>query len=323
MPKKIGIVTSHPNVFKNYFPTLAEPTLVPSELSFTPDDQLVINELRIHGFDVVPVIWGVDATLLRDHDLLIVRSPWDYMDTPANCTAFMTWLSAVEKSGVKILNTPALMHWLLDKHYLLDLNDQGIDIVPTQYLKSGTVFNLAKHFHAHRAFVMKPCISAAGLGLYYIKSLVDAKLYQKEITQRLSTCDYMLQAFVPEIRTKGEWSLVFLGGKYSHGLHKKPAKNSIFVHAERGGSLNLDVVPPQPVLDFATQAYSRIKPAFEKATGHICHEKDILYMRLDIIDTLYGPVLMECEGVEPELFFRASPESVAQFCKSVILAIQT
>jgi len=321
MSKKIGIVTSHPDIFKNYFPTLAEPTFIPSEPSFTPDDQLAINALRALGYVVEPVIWGEEITKSSGYDLLIVRSPWDYMNTPETSAAFMRWILKVESIDIKILNSPALMHWLLDKHYLRDLENQGIDVIPTNYLKAGTTFNLAAHFDKQRAFVLKPCVSAGGKGLYYIKSLVDAKLYQKSFSQYLQTCDFMLQTYIPEIRTKGEWSLVFIGGEYSHSLHKKPAKNSILVHAERGGLLDLNAQPEKHIIEFAYQAYARIIPAFQEATHLTCHPHDILYLRLDIIDTAYGPVLIECEGVEPELFFRAKPESVLQFSSAVTRAM--
>jgi hypothetical protein len=42
-----------------------------------------------------------------------------------------------------------------------------------------------------------------------------------------------------------------------------------------------------------------------------------LYLRIDIIETAAGALLSECEGVEPELFFRARPESVALFASFI------
>ena len=40
-----------------------------------------------------------------------------------------------------------------------------------------------------------------------------------------------------------------------------------------------------------------------------------LYLRIDLIETPTGGLLSECEGVEPELFFRAHSESVIRFAK--------
>ena len=38
-----------------------------------------------------------------------------------------------------------------------------------------------------------------------------------------------------------------------------------------------------------------------------------LYLRIDVIESGDGPLLSECEGVEPELFFRACPGSEQRF----------
>ena len=40
-------------------------------------------------------------------------------------------------------------------------------------------------------------------------------------------------------------------------------------------------------------------------------------MRIDVIETANGPVLVECEGVEPELFFRAQAGSEALFREAI------
>jgi hypothetical protein len=43
-----------------------------------------------------------------------------------------------------------------------------------------------------------------------------------------------------------------------------------------------------------------------------------LYLRIDILETGGGPRVSECEGVEPELFFRARPGSERRFCELVL-----
>jgi hypothetical protein len=47
----------------------------------------------------------------------------------------------------------------------------------------------------------------------------------------------------PEMRSAGEWSLVYLGGEYSHALHKRLPPGTILCHAERGGSLAFTPAP--------------------------------------------------------------------------------
>ena len=96
-----------------------------------------------------------------------------------------------------------------------------------------------------------------------------------------------------------------LGGEYSHGVHKLPARGQIMVHAERGGSLRF-ADPPASVRALADQAAAAVPQAFAKRAGHSCRMP--LYLRIDVIETSTAELLSECEGVEPELFFRAPRE---------------
>ena len=58
---RIGIVTCGANKLADYYPTVAEPEFVPTEPPFTPDDQLLVDELRRRGHQVSAVVWGVDT----------------------------------------------------------------------------------------------------------------------------------------------------------------------------------------------------------------------------------------------------------------------
>lgn len=316
---KIGFVTSDPSKLAYYFPTQAEPLLVPTELPFTPDDQLAVDALRQAGHTVLPVIWGKPIQTLNDYDLVIIRSPWDYMESNESIKHFFNWITELASAGINIANPCQLMQWLLDKHYLADLSRQGIATIPTTYLKYSTNIDLSAMFREKGQYILKPCISNAGVGLYHIASLADAEQYQNEMDHALSTQSYMLQDFIPEIKTQGEWSLIYIGGKYSHAIHKLPAQNEIMCHAERGGTLCFGVEPPDRVIDFANRVFSKIPDAFTASTNVKIYPEDILYLRLDIIETPSTPVLVECEGVEPELFFRAKPSSVNDFVRAVCL----
>ena len=78
----IKFITCKESILKQYFPTASEPNFIPCELPFTPDDQLAVNALRDLGANVKAVTWGEkNIQELRNSDLLVMRSPWDYMDT--------------------------------------------------------------------------------------------------------------------------------------------------------------------------------------------------------------------------------------------------
>lgn len=312
----IGWVTCAAEVLKNFFPTSAEPNFIPSEPSFTPDDQIAVDILRSAGHHIGAIIWGTALHTLPTLDLLIIRSPWDYMQQQ-NHHLFFCWLKTLQQLQIPIANPINFMQWLLDKHYLQDLQAHAINVIPTIYLPKGTNLDLRAYFFTQGSFILKPCIAAAGVGLYFIQNEQDAISYQVEVNEQLQQQDYMLQEFITDITEQGEWSCIFLGGKYSHAIHKKPAIDSIFVHAERGGSLTFTQPPPLAVVEFAQQTYQKLFTIFKNVTGESYQQNLLLYLRLDIINTQQGPVLIECEGVEPELFFRAHPPAAQQFCKAV------
>jgi hypothetical protein len=240
---RIGIVTSPAEKLSDYFPTAAEPGLIPVEPPFAPDDQLAVDELRRAGLAVEPVVWGCPVHLLRRYDLVIVRSPWDYTDTPELRERFVAWLGQLRVAGVPTENPPGLMLWLIDKRYLLDLEAAGVATVPTEVVEQGARVCLAERFDRSGPLVVKPALAAAGVGLQLIASRREACSFQGAFDDLCDRAASLVQPFVSQIRTAGEWSLVYLGGAYSHALHKKPAPGAILCHAERGGSLAFTAPP--------------------------------------------------------------------------------
>ena len=200
----------------------------------------------------------------------------------------------------------------MDQRYLLDFAAVGVSIVPTQLIPVGESFELETFVEQHVAAVIKPAVSAAGAGLEFLPDRQTAQAFQQEFTERCQRGAQLVQPFLPEIQTNGEWSLVYLGGDYSHGVHKLPARGQILVHAERGGSLRF-AGPPVVVRQLGDQAAAAVPGAFANRGDRSCRMP--LYLRIDVIETASGGLLSECEGVEPELFFRARPGSAARFAE--------
>lgn len=288
---------------------------MPTEPPFTPDDHLLVDELRRRGHQVTAVVWGSDTSRLAERfDRIIIRSPWDYMDSDELRQGFLRWLEALAATGVPVENDPQVMLWLMDKHYLLDFAAVGVPIVPTQLIPSGGSFDLETFVERHVAAVIKPAVSAAGAGLEFLPDRQTARSFQQEFAGRCQRGAQLVQPFLPEIQTNGEWSLVYLGGDYSHGVHKLPGRGQIMVHAERGGSLRF-ADPPALVRQMGDRAAAAVPRAFANRGNRSCRMP--LYLRIDIIETASGALLSECEGVEPELFFRARPGSAARFAELV------
>ena len=313
--QRIGVVTSRPEKLADYFPTAAEPDFIPTEPPFTPDDQLLVDELRRRGHRVSAIVWGADTSQLTDRfDRIIVRSPWDYMDSDELRRGFLRWLENLSATGLCVENELPVMLWLMDKRYLLDFAAVGVPIVPTQLIPAGGSFALEAFVERHGAAVIKPAVSAAGAGLEFLPDCQTARSFQHEFTGRCQRGAQLVQPFLPEIQTNGEWSLVYFGGDYSHGVHKLPGRGQIMVHAERGGSLRF-ADPPAVVRQMGNRAAAAVPQAFAKRGDRSCRMP--LYLRIDIIETAGGGLLSDCEGVEPELFFRARLGSATRFAELV------
>jgi hypothetical protein len=314
------MVSSHPDRFSSFYPTAAEPEFVPTEPSITPDDQILVDELRRRGHQVAAVVWGCLVEDLRNQfDLLVVRSTWDYMDSAESRRQFLTWLSALEQAGVVVENNPRIMLWLMDKKYLLDFASVGVPIVPTHVVGAGESLSLVEHFDRHGPLIVKPAVSAGGAGLILLQSRDEASAFQDEFVTRCRTGSQLVQPFLPEICDRGEWSLVYLDGRYSHAVHKLPAAGNILVQAEQGGSLRFDD-PPSAARTLTDLVVDRCHAAISKTRPNAKLLQDAfppLYLRIDVIETAAGTVLSECEGVEPELFFRARPGSEQLCCEAI------
>ena len=310
-PQRIGIVTCCAEKLPDYFPTAAEPEFVPPEPPFTPDDQLLVDELRRRGHQVSAVVWGTDTSeLAARYDRLLIRSPWDYMDSDEQRRGFLGWLEKLAGTGVPVENELQVMLWLMDKRYLLDFAAAGVPIVPTQVVAVGETLDLETFARQHGGIIVKPAISAAGAGLEFLPDIPAARLFQQEFNNRCQRGVQLVQPFLPEIQTNGEWSLVYFRGEYSHGVHKCPARGQIMVHAERGGSLRF-AEPPPVVRQQGDRVAAAVPQAFAAHSGQRCQMP--LYLRIDVIETATGGLVSECEGVEPELFFRSRPGSAAHF----------
>lgn len=309
---RIGVVTCEAAKLRDYFPTAAEPGLVPMEPPFTPDDQILVDELRRHGHEVRPVFWGCDiGALVGSLDRLLIRSPWDYMDSEALRERFMQWIAELDQTSLRVDNHPRLMAWLTDKRYLKDLEAVGVPIVPTRIVAPREPVRLADVFASDGPLIVKPSVSAAGAGLVYLPTRIAAEMFQTDFDKHSRRQWYLVQRFLPQIQSAGEWSLIYLGGAYSHAVHKLPGPGQILVHAEKGGSLQF-ADPPATVRAAGDQVMVHLAEAYAgRYEGEVILPP--LYLRLDLIELDTEPLLSECEGVEPELFFRACPGCERRF----------
>lgn len=278
----------------------------PSERNnfFTHDDQLACDFLQAQGMEVKPVTWGSDIRELiaQQFDLFVIRSPWDYFDSNEKTHDFLFWLGALSETGAVIANSYEVVKWNIDKHYLQDLSNRKLPVIPMTFLeKEDALSKLSSAMNDYGPIVIKPCISAAAKDTFVLKnsqdlkSLLEGKFSRGITFEKLREGrDFIIQPFLEKIE-EGEWSCVFFLGEYSHSVLKIPQKGSWLVQDELGGSV-LSIDAPANIKCLAQSILAELQIFLNE----ILQYGKLLYARIDIMP---GNYLGEVELIEPELFF--------------------
>jgi glutathione synthase/RimK-type ligase-like ATP-grasp enzyme len=183
-------------------------------------DDHVRRALQSRGVAVEARAWNDPAASFGGFGVVLLRSNWDYHLDP---DAFLAWLDRLDAAGLTVWNQPALVRWNLSKRYLLDLAAAGVPVVPTALL-DGNPDALAALLveRGWTTAVVKPAVSASAHGAVLVP-LADAPRVAAAIASGEIRSPVLVQPFVEEIRTRGEWSLVFIDGRFTHGIVKHPA----------------------------------------------------------------------------------------------------
>jgi glutathione synthase/RimK-type ligase-like ATP-grasp enzyme len=266
-----------------------------------PDDVGLAEALVRRGWQVQAAPWNGPFAPFAAAELVVVRSAWDYHHAGAS---FAEWLERLERVDGTVINPPRLMRWNLDKGYLIELAQSGAPVVPTRLARPhGDAFAVAMRELGVDEAVVKPVVGASGDGLSVVCAHDAAAL--EAAAHALGANDALVQPLVPEIRTRGELSLTFLGGRLSHAVVKRPAAGSILVHAERGGTVQAIAPSSRAVAAAAVLAMLPDAP---------------VYARVDLVERDEGPLLMEIELIEPELFLRHGEGAADRFADALLLA---
>jgi glutathione synthase/RimK-type ligase-like ATP-grasp enzyme len=269
-------------------------------------DRLFLDELRRRGHEAAPLVWDDDEVDWRAWDVVVIRSCWDYH---LKVDRFREWIDRLDTAGVRVVNPPHVLRWNMHKGYLLDVGRAGGRIPPTRVVSRGAGARLGDELRdaGWRSAVIKPAISSTGYSTRLIEAEPNVEDEQAYAAMRAEG-DVLLQAYVPEVRRHGEWSLVFFGGRYSHAALKRAAAGEFRVHIEWGGTVETAEPPPHLV----RQAQALVDAL----------ELDATYARVDGTEVGGDLVVMEFELIEPELFFDHHPEATARFADALARALQ-
>ena len=247
-------------------------------------DFALVEALQQLGHTAELAVWNDAAVAWARYDSVVIRSCWDYHLEPDR---FLRWLSSLE---TPVVNSKNLIHWNIDKRYLRQLN---VALPETVWVEDEAPIDVGQICSARdwSAAVVKPFISGGA--------------YKTEIMREgLANGPAIVQEYLPSIEA-GEWSLMYFGGVYSHAVLKTPASGDFRVQLHFGGS-ETPVEPPFEVRTFAETVMANLpEPApIARVDIVVCKRR--------------GPLLMELEVIEPELFLSTSHGAATKAAQAIL-----
>jgi hypothetical protein len=274
----------------------------------THHDRLLADALVARGVAPDIAVWDDPAVDWTRYDLVVLRSPWDYIERRDE---FLAWAESVPA----LANPATVVRWNTDKRYLRDLAAAGLPVVPTTWLSPGDRVELP----AQGEFVVKPAVSAGSVdtGRYDAAARAQRQRAVSHAARLLGEGrTVMVQPYLGEIDTAGETALLYLGGVFSHAIRKGPILSGPYTGADRAyGSDDITGRTPSDaelrVAERVLAAAARIVPGADR----------LLYARVDLVPGTAGePVLLELELTEPSLFLADGDGAADRLAEAVLRA---
>jgi glutathione synthase/RimK-type ligase-like ATP-grasp enzyme len=273
-----------------------------AELPFLyDDDRLAADLLRGRGVEVEAVLWDSADVRWEKFDAVVLRSCWEYH---LRTEEFLDWIALMEERAVPLWNPPGVVRENADKHYLRNLVAEGFQVAPTIWLEKGDDFNLASilELQGWSHAVIKPVVSMSAYRTW-VTTPARAASDEGEVRRMLARSGVMIQRFMPEVQTRGEWSFVFFIKEYSHAVLKIPKPGDFRVQQDFGGRV-ADASPPRRLIDQAQKIVRSV-------TG------TLLYARVDAVEVDGELILMELELIDPVLFLGRDKGAAGRFADAI------
>jgi glutathione synthase/RimK-type ligase-like ATP-grasp enzyme len=244
------------------------------------------------GAEAVWAVWDDPTVDWAAFDLVVVRCTCDY---PEHLDAFRAWVQNTAMTST-LVNPPRIILGNLHKGYLSDL---GADAVPTVVVPAGMTIDLDAL--GWPSVVVKPAVAVGGNGA--VRGASQPDLDALTLADR-GAVDVVVQPYLDSVERDGEISIVWLEGRPSHAVRKKPAVGEFRIH--EGVSTAAELVPLRPDhADLASRILGRLplNPAVA---------------RVDLLEQGERSYVMELELVEPYLWLELAPEAADRLADGLV-----
>lgn len=258
----------------------------------------LIALFKEYNINAEAAIWNDPEIEWQGYDAVLIRSVWDYH---LHETDFTQWLEALVENGIYVLNPVNTILKNNHKFYLQQLEQSGINIIPTEFVPRTQSFRLpAIVANQWNKAVIKPAVSA-GSYLTKVFTAHEADTIEKEYHTIARERDLLIQPFLPEVVRNGEISLLYFNRQFSHAVLKTPQQGDFRVQQEFGGH-TVAYAPSAETLEAAVSILQKIPG-------------ELLYARVDGVILNGRFALMELELIEPYLFFGYKQGAIELFVK--------
>lgn len=260
----------------------------PQEADGGPDFDLLHRAGQESAVLFERVVWSDPGVRFAAYDALLPLRVWDYT---MRTSSFRHWLSEREHDGSRLINSPGLVRWNLNKGYLLELQEMGVSMPRTEIRLAGS--RSAGPWPQGTTLVTKPRTGAGGLGVEILPSAAWIPPGR----------DLIVQEYLPQVSEKGELSVIMIGGQAAGAARRLSAEDDFRVGETWGGSYH-----PEALSAEAEQAALAALSALPEAP---------LYARVDLWDFQDPYLLNEVELVEPDLFLRLIPGAAEKMVEAL------
>lgn len=274
------------------------------------DEDLGPLDAAMRAAGVAPSIieWDDEAIDWSAFGLTVLRSTWDYS---TRLPEFLRWIDRISPQTT-LVNPREVVRWNTDKHYLEQLANAGVPVVPSTFVEPGEDARRALDAFLADAgdeFVVKPSVGAGSRDAQrYGREEHDAAL--AHATRLLdANRSVLLQPYLARVDAHGETALIFFAGAFSHAIRKGPL-------LKRGEGPTRALFATEHITPRAADAD---EIAVAERTLAAMPFGALLYARVDLIhDDDGAPRVLELELTEPSLFFAHAPGSAERFARAIV-----
>jgi hypothetical protein len=263
----------------------------------TRSDRALKEELENLGASVRVAIWTDSEVDWGAANLTVIRSTWDGC---ARFREFEGWLRRIE-AETRLCNPVEKILWNFEKHYLVELDGRGIEIIPTVYFQANSQVSLNPTEIHWRDVVAKPSIGGSSFAVRRFAIPDEVSLLEDHLNGLLTRTGALLQRFEATVTTLAERSLVFIDGEYSHAVRRVP-----FNTGDTPDLPEFDHDAETAEIDFATRVLE------------VSDSRRLSFARVDILPGPTGLLLMELELIEPALFLTRKPGAARKLASTLL-----